>query len=568
MHTNANTSVAPQPPVSQAWEGKLRPANSPVLVPPLHAFSAANSASSGLFSSAAQVVQKPQSFYSSWSPSQPLQSSSSERTSVGSAATVDVGMHCTETLEEYVWHSSALYLPLCAHANNVTVVALPGMGGTAWSFPTALFETMRRAGCTVLAVTYGPITSSIPAIAAGVWRTVHAAAVAGGFSVGNIVLMGYSMGGFVAQAMLAAPVPAELLLPSRGNVAAVVGEATSAAAHCMQTQSMPLRSPVIGVVMLASAAPEITLDVARHMMRAVSKDKDVIAGGVKHASCASFSSTASSLSESDREGYAVRRTHGPGVGIGKGVGKGPAWMINVPETRSAPSGAPDLGWASSGTMTTTFVGVPAPVFARPTPAASLHMVLPFEGDAAAFLLEPEACKAVGRAASSMRQFALISDEQWSQEMYAIMHFALSDGALPCGHASDFRRDASVCAQHVRAAQPSIPVLILHGDADRVIPWTASQTLRRVLSAYGRVTVQRLRGHSHGFVLYDADACGDRVTAWMKKSGLLSYHSPASPATRVPAVAPCARGSDDTGRLRSASPFLATAVTIVGHDGRE
>lgn len=90
--------------------------------------------------------------------------------------------------------------PTCPVGNGVTLVALPGWGASQWSFPCRLFSVPRTLGCRVLVMSYGSALSSIEDMAAHVWaqlRALHADC--------NIVLCGYSMGGFVAQAMMLAP---------------------------------------------------------------------------------------------------------------------------------------------------------------------------------------------------------------------------------------------------------------------------------------------------------------------------------------------------------------------------
>ena len=405
-----------------------------------------------------------------------------------------------------------MYLPLTAASNNVTVVALPGMGGTAWSFPSSLFTAMRSAGCTVIAITYGPVMSSIPAMAEGVWATLERAScsstsscgVSCGPAVGNLVLMGYSMGGFVAQAML----------------------------RCLQARTRP--GTVIGVILLASAAPEITLSTAAHMMRSM-----------KRGSAATSTTTSRHDDEDDTSSSSTHRRDAPrsaSTSVLEGTGPGPARLFNLPSVRLQHA-APACHAESAA------VYVSKPVFTRPTPLKSIQMVFPIDElgtelsevcetsnamhnatssmHSFAAMETDERCRDnvahIERHANEMRQFALISDAQWSQEVYAIMHYALTNGASTT-------KLAWAKADAWYRSHP-IPVLIIHGDADRVIPYSSTASLRRAMSYVGPVTVQRLRGDGHGFVLYDAQACGERMATWMNVHKLSSPHPAAGPAVR-------------------------------------
>jgi pimeloyl-ACP methyl ester carboxylesterase len=79
------------------------------------------------------------------------------------------------------------------------VVALPGLGETATTFPPALFAPLQAHGLTCVAVTYGPASvKSVPAMAADTWAGIRS--LFGDIPV-PVVLMGWSLGGFVAQTM-------------------------------------------------------------------------------------------------------------------------------------------------------------------------------------------------------------------------------------------------------------------------------------------------------------------------------------------------------------------------------
>lgn len=88
------------------------------------------------------------------------------------------------------------YPPTCGRS-AVTLVALPGLGGNANSFPCRMFTALRAMGTQVYAMSYGTGVDSIPEMARNQWLNLNGLGVCG-----NVVLLGYSMGGFVAQEMV------------------------------------------------------------------------------------------------------------------------------------------------------------------------------------------------------------------------------------------------------------------------------------------------------------------------------------------------------------------------------
>lgn len=76
------------------------------------------------------------------------------------------------------------------------IVLLPGLGMQACGWPPTLIEHFQRAGYTVVMPSYPPSASSIDAFSLGVWARLPPKI--------PVTLLGYSMGGFVAQAMAAA----------------------------------------------------------------------------------------------------------------------------------------------------------------------------------------------------------------------------------------------------------------------------------------------------------------------------------------------------------------------------
>jgi hypothetical protein len=79
-----------------------------------------------------------------------------------------------------------------------TLVALPGLGRNALSYPPCVFQPVLQTGVRVAIANYGSDIGSMDDMARHVWRALDDAALAGPF-----VLLGYSMGGFVAQTMYA-----------------------------------------------------------------------------------------------------------------------------------------------------------------------------------------------------------------------------------------------------------------------------------------------------------------------------------------------------------------------------
>ncbi len=79
-----------------------------------------------------------------------------------------------------------------------TLVCLPGMGRTAESFQPGWFDELARCGVRVLAVTYASgALENMDDLAASTWTALDAYGVRQ-----PLVLLGYSMGGFVAEAMV------------------------------------------------------------------------------------------------------------------------------------------------------------------------------------------------------------------------------------------------------------------------------------------------------------------------------------------------------------------------------
>ena len=84
--------------------------------------------------------------------------------------------------------------------NRKTVlIALPGLGGTASSFPINAFRAIADAGVLVYLADYNSHVESINMMAAYIWEAYNATPV----STVHPILLGYSMGGFVAQSMYA-----------------------------------------------------------------------------------------------------------------------------------------------------------------------------------------------------------------------------------------------------------------------------------------------------------------------------------------------------------------------------
>ncbi len=76
------------------------------------------------------------------------------------------------------------------------LVALPGMGGTAFTFPMEAFEPLHNAGVRVLFASYNDAVDSMESMGRAVWDAILLAGIDT-----EVILLGYSMGGFVAQTM-------------------------------------------------------------------------------------------------------------------------------------------------------------------------------------------------------------------------------------------------------------------------------------------------------------------------------------------------------------------------------
>ena len=80
-------------------------------------------------------------------------------------------------------------------ARKRLIVLLPGLGMQACGWPPALIQSFQRAGYSVVTPSYPTTASSIDAFSAGVWSKLPPKV--------PVTLLGYSMGGFVAQSMAA-----------------------------------------------------------------------------------------------------------------------------------------------------------------------------------------------------------------------------------------------------------------------------------------------------------------------------------------------------------------------------
>jgi pimeloyl-ACP methyl ester carboxylesterase len=89
-----------------------------------------------------------------------------------------------------------LLAPVRSTPPVANLVALPGLGGTALSFPARAFQDAVDAGVAVYIADYNEQISSVAAMAHGVWTAILAAGIDE-----QVFLLGYSMGGFVAQSM-------------------------------------------------------------------------------------------------------------------------------------------------------------------------------------------------------------------------------------------------------------------------------------------------------------------------------------------------------------------------------
>lgn len=67
-------------------------------------------------------------------------------------------------------------------------------------------------------------------------------------------------------------------------------------------------------------------------------------------------------------------------------------------------------------------------------------------------------------------------------------------------------------------RPEVPVLLIHGDADDLVPTSLTTEFARVLEVGGHaVTVQMVPGADH-HEIYSAEASGDLITDWIAKVG--------------------------------------------------
>jgi acetyl esterase/lipase len=67
-------------------------------------------------------------------------------------------------------------------------------------------------------------------------------------------------------------------------------------------------------------------------------------------------------------------------------------------------------------------------------------------------------------------------------------------------------------------RPEVPVLLIHGDADDLVPTSFTTGFARALEVGGHdVTVQMVPGADH-HEIYSAEASGDLITEWIEKVG--------------------------------------------------
>src|SRR3970040_1814034 len=68
-------------------------------------------------------------------------------------------------------------------------------------------------------------------------------------------------------------------------------------------------------------------------------------------------------------------------------------------------------------------------------------------------------------------------------------------------------------------RPEVPVLLIHGDADDLVPTSFTIEFARALEVVGhRVTVQMCPGADH-HEIYSAETSGDLITDWIAEVGL-------------------------------------------------
>ncbi|MBA2953237.1 prolyl oligopeptidase family serine peptidase [Nocardioides sp. MAH-18] len=67
-------------------------------------------------------------------------------------------------------------------------------------------------------------------------------------------------------------------------------------------------------------------------------------------------------------------------------------------------------------------------------------------------------------------------------------------------------------------RPEVPVLLLHGDADELVPVDLTTQFAEALDAAGhRTTVEVVPGADHE-TIYSAEVAADRITRWLRSSG--------------------------------------------------
>ncbi len=128
----------------------------------------------------------------------------------------------------------------CSLTRCAVLVALPGLGSSALGFPQAVFSRLTAIGVTCYAASYGTAVDSIEDMAKAVFRGIDAFVPPDA----PLVIMGYSMGGFVAQAMMN-------IDPSR--IAGVVLVATT----CAEAGMFPITDPVFARAALALASGDL-----------------------------------------------------------------------------------------------------------------------------------------------------------------------------------------------------------------------------------------------------------------------------------------------------------------------
>jgi pimeloyl-ACP methyl ester carboxylesterase len=134
-------------------------------------------------------------------------------------------------------------------AHGLTVVLLPGLGGNALTFPTQLMDAVGAAtdAALVLSVTYGfPFGPTMEDTADSVWAALRGLPLVAPLLPlpSRVLLLGYSMGGFVAQAM-AARAPAWVALQGLVLVASAVPSAARLPAPASELwRSLTVKPPL------------------------------------------------------------------------------------------------------------------------------------------------------------------------------------------------------------------------------------------------------------------------------------------------------------------------------------